>query len=231
MERTVIIGTPTYDGKLDARYVDSLVNTIKLAPPEIKVQPIFLPGDAIIQKARNDIVKIVINATEQVEISDLVFIDADIFWNPTDFFRLLNHPVETDPEPEIEIGALSAALNTLADTVSDAVAEVIDNPWQLVLPIVVEDSPAQSVKSSSVATQNISPVQSANVSNFTTPRVSVADSEEERAIALAIEDEEIARAEVEAEMKEEEAERIRLIELEEEDETEEDDETEEKGET
>ena len=104
-------------------------------------------------------------------------------------YLFLNHSNENPTEPEIEIDALSAALNTLADTVSDTVAEVIYNPWQFLLPIVVEDSPAQSVKSSSVATQNISPVQSANVSNITTPSVSVADSAEERAIALAIEDE------------------------------------------
>ena len=131
-------------------------------------------------------------------------------------YLLGGRQVETAPEPEIEIDALSAALNTLADTVSDTVAEVIYNPEQFILPIAVEDSPAQSVQSSSVATQNRFPVQSANVSNITTPRVSVADSAEERAIALAIEDEEIARAEVEAEMREEEAERIRLMELEEE---------------
>ena len=44
-------------------------------------------------------------------------------------YLLVGRLVGTAPEPEIEIDALSAALNTLADTVSDAVAEVIDNPW------------------------------------------------------------------------------------------------------
>lgn len=93
--RNIIIGTPTYDGRVDVRYTDALVNTIKTAPLDVKIQAVFLPGDAIIQKARNDLVKIALIAAERdLEVSDLVFIDSDIFWKPVDFFRLINHKVE-----------------------------------------------------------------------------------------------------------------------------------------
>ena len=67
-------------------------------------------------------------------------------------YLFLNHSNEnpTDAEAEVEIDAASEALNTLANTVSDTIAEVIDNPWQFILPIPVDESPAQTVNSSDV---------------------------------------------------------------------------------
>ena len=75
-------------------------------------------------------------------------------------YLFLNNTVENPPEPEIEveIDAVSEALNTLANTVSDTIAEVIDNPWQFILPIAVDESPAQTVNSSEVVSVPASPV-------------------------------------------------------------------------
>jgi glycosyltransferase involved in cell wall biosynthesis len=89
--RRVLIGTPTYDGTLTAHYVDALLRTLKEAPKQdIEIFPLFICYDALVQRARNDIVKQAISAN----VDDLVFIDADIGWEPEAFFRLLRHPVQ-----------------------------------------------------------------------------------------------------------------------------------------
>ena len=75
----------------------------------------------------------------------------------------------------MEIDTVSEALNTLANTVSDTIAEVIDNPWQFILPIAVDESPAQTVNSSEVVSVQASPVISVHAS----PVISVVDSEED----------------------------------------------------
>ena len=102
--RKVMIGTPTYDGKLDVWYTNSLVNTItSSADKNISITPIWVSYDALIQRARNDIIQLAIN----LDIDDLIFIDADIEWNPDDFFKLLDYsqdvvggtyPKKTDEE-------------------------------------------------------------------------------------------------------------------------------------
>ena len=89
--RRVLLGTPTYDGNLSAFYVDSLLHTIKLAAEEeVEIMPFFICYDALVQRARNDIVKVAVEA----EVDDLIFIDADIMWNPEDFFKLLKAPAD-----------------------------------------------------------------------------------------------------------------------------------------
>lgn len=82
----IIIGTPSYDGKVDVRYTNALINTIRMAPSDMQIFPVFMPGDALIQRARNELIKIAMDA----QADFLVFIDADIVWNPEDFFRLLS---------------------------------------------------------------------------------------------------------------------------------------------
>lgn len=81
----VLIGTPTYDGKFDVYYVDSLLNTIALKDQNIEIYPLFICYDSLIQRARNDIFKIAYES----DVDILVFIDADVGWNPQDFFKLV----------------------------------------------------------------------------------------------------------------------------------------------
>ena len=89
--RRVLIGTPCYDGKIEVWHANSLVQTIKVAPQlGIEVVPIWLSYDALVQRARNDLMAIMLEGM----FDDIVFIDADIDWNPEDFFKLLNHPVD-----------------------------------------------------------------------------------------------------------------------------------------
>lgn len=89
--RRVLIGTPCYDGKIDAWYANSLLNTVKLSQRwNIEIFPIYLSYDALIQRARNDLMSIMISSG----FDDLVFIDADIEWQPDDFFKLLSYSVD-----------------------------------------------------------------------------------------------------------------------------------------
>jgi len=89
--KRVLIGTPSYDGKLEVWYVNSLLQTI-LAGTRlgIEIVPIWLSYDALIQRARNDLMGIMM----ENEFDDIVFIDSDIEWQPEWFFNLLNHPVD-----------------------------------------------------------------------------------------------------------------------------------------
>ena len=85
--RKVMIGTPSYDGKLDVWYVNSLINTINRSHENnISVTPIWLSFDALIQRARNDIIALAV----EMDVDDLVWIDSDIEWKEECFFELLN---------------------------------------------------------------------------------------------------------------------------------------------
>ena len=89
--RRVMIGTPCYDGKIDVWHANSLVETIKQGMIQgIEIYPIWLSYDALIQRARNDLVALMLD----MGCDDIVFIDADIDWRPEWFFKLLNYPVD-----------------------------------------------------------------------------------------------------------------------------------------
>ncbi len=90
-KRRVLIGTPCYDGKIDVWYSHSLINTVKLADQmNVEILPIYLSYDALIQRARNDLIALV----REIDCDDIIFIDSDIEWNPEHFYRLLNYPVD-----------------------------------------------------------------------------------------------------------------------------------------
>lgn len=89
--RRVMIGTPSYDGTVGVHYAHSLVETVRLcALVGCDCRVVFMAFDALIQRARNDLVKIALEA----EFDDLVFIDADQEWKPEWVLQLLRHPVD-----------------------------------------------------------------------------------------------------------------------------------------
>jgi hypothetical protein len=84
--KKVLIGTPSYDGKLEAWYVNSLINTIRLGVElDIEIIPIFLSYDSLVQRARNDLFRIAI----ENNYDTLFFIDSDVEWNVEWFFNIL----------------------------------------------------------------------------------------------------------------------------------------------
>lgn len=90
--RRVIIATPVAaDGSLSIYYVDSLINSFRLAASQnIELYPIYMANDVLIQRARNDLIAIAIEA----QVDDLIWIDSDIQWEPEWLFRLLSYPVD-----------------------------------------------------------------------------------------------------------------------------------------
>jgi len=89
--RRVMIGTPCYDGRLEVWYVNSLLETVRQGiARNIEIFPIWLSYDALVQRARNDLVAIML----EMQCDDIIFIDGDIKWNPEDVFKLLEYPVD-----------------------------------------------------------------------------------------------------------------------------------------
>jgi len=87
-QRKVLIGTPSYDGTLDVWYVNSLVNTIRESEDRgIRIDPIYMSFDALVQRARNDLVALAIEGG----YDELIFIDGDIEWDPSWIFQLLKY--------------------------------------------------------------------------------------------------------------------------------------------
>ena len=85
--RKVLIGTPALDGKVQAWYTDSLVNSVKLcAINGIELLPIILINESILPMARNELLNIAYK--EQVE--SIIFIDSDQIWNPEALLNLIN---------------------------------------------------------------------------------------------------------------------------------------------
>jgi len=86
--RNVIIGTPCLDGRVDALYTHSLIESIKTcANIGINLHPVFITRESLLQRARNDLMYY----AHISDISDMVFIDSDQFWKSEDLIKLLNN--------------------------------------------------------------------------------------------------------------------------------------------
>ena len=84
--RKVLIATPSHDGKLEASYVNSLLQSIKLCNQlEIELIPLWMCYDSLVQRCRNDLIAIAI----EHKFDDILWIDADIEWNPEWVIKLL----------------------------------------------------------------------------------------------------------------------------------------------
>lgn len=90
MLKRVMIATPTYDGKVDVRYIDSLLNTLRVEQKDYQIIPVFAPNDANVCKVRNFLMSIAVEA----EVDDLFWIDADMTWDAMSFHKILADPYD-----------------------------------------------------------------------------------------------------------------------------------------
>ena len=68
-----------------------VMDTVKLAPhAEIALYPVQISGDALVQRARNDLFAMAM----ETECDDIVFMDSDQEWNAEWVMTLLNHPAD-----------------------------------------------------------------------------------------------------------------------------------------
>lgn len=87
----VFLATPAYDGKVVQQFEESLKASLRvLKDAGIPAHWEFLSGCCYLPIARNKLVKKFLESG----MTDFVFIDADIEWEPGDLLRLLSHPVE-----------------------------------------------------------------------------------------------------------------------------------------
>ena len=87
--RRVLIGTPSYDGRIDVWYANSLMGTVKMAQEKgIFIHAIYTSYDSLIQRARNSLFRLALTGG----YDDLFFIDSDAEWQPEWIFRLLERP-------------------------------------------------------------------------------------------------------------------------------------------
>lgn len=77
--KKILVATPSYDGRVDVWYANSLIATVMAGVgQDILFKPIFLSYDALIQRARNDLVSV----AKDNDLDGILWIDSDIEWNP-----------------------------------------------------------------------------------------------------------------------------------------------------
>lgn len=87
--RRVLIGTPSYDGRIDVWFANSLISTVRMSyKKDVFVHAIYVSYDSLIQRARNSLFKLALEGG----YDDLFFIDSDVEWDPEWFFRILERP-------------------------------------------------------------------------------------------------------------------------------------------
>jgi hypothetical protein len=85
--KKVLIATPCLDGRVDAWFVNSLQESIKLGlQNNILFDPLFLAYESILPMARNEL----LNAAYQQNYDAIVFIDDDQEWNAQILLEIVN---------------------------------------------------------------------------------------------------------------------------------------------
>lgn len=91
-----MLGTPAYDGRVEVGYAHSLVQSISAcAARGIALHPVWWPGEALVQHARNMLVQLAIAS----KVDSLLFVDSDQEWEPQHVLLLLQHPVDVVGAP------------------------------------------------------------------------------------------------------------------------------------
>lgn len=87
--RKVLIATPSYDGRLDVWYTNSIINSVRLCQANnIFLHPVFMSYDALVQRARNCLVTLAL----ENDYDDVIFIDSDMEFDPAWILKLLSYP-------------------------------------------------------------------------------------------------------------------------------------------
>lgn len=84
--KNILIATPCLYGKVDAYYVHSLCESIKLGlKHDLHIRSVFLSNESILTIARNEL----INLAHREQYDSMVFIDDDELWEPKYLIEIL----------------------------------------------------------------------------------------------------------------------------------------------
>lgn len=106
--KNILIATPCLYGKVDAYYVHSLCESIKLGlQQDFSIRSIFLASESILPMARNEL----INLAYKEKYDAMVFIDDDEYWEPECLLEVLKSPKDVVTVPVVNKGDTKIAYN------------------------------------------------------------------------------------------------------------------------
>ncbi len=87
----VMVATPSHDGKVRVEYAYAMGESIRLcARAGVSLCPVYFPGESILPWARNELLAIAVASG----VDQVIWIDADMAWEPDSIIRLLGHEVD-----------------------------------------------------------------------------------------------------------------------------------------
>jgi hypothetical protein len=108
--KKVLIATPSLYGKVDAYYVHSLCESIKLGlKSDMDIKAIFLANESILPMARNELLNLAYNE----KYDDMVFIDGDEYWDAKALIDILKSPKDVISVPVVNKGDKKIEFNII----------------------------------------------------------------------------------------------------------------------
>ena len=99
--KKVLIATPCLYGKVDAYYVHSLCESIKLGlKHDLALNAVFLANESILPMARNELFGLAVRN----DYDHMVFIDDDEYWDPKTLIDILLSPKDVIAVPVVNKG-------------------------------------------------------------------------------------------------------------------------------
>lgn len=99
--KDILIATPCLYGKVDAYYVHSLNESIKLGlKKNINLKAIFLANESILTIARNELINLAYNGNYE----SMVFIDDDELWEPDSLLEIIESVKDVVALPVVNKG-------------------------------------------------------------------------------------------------------------------------------
>jgi len=110
--KKILIATPCLDGRVDAYYVHSLCESIKLGlKHDLALNAIFLANESILPMARNEL----INLAYTQNYDAMVFIDDDEYWDHQVLIDILLSPKPVVSVPVVNKGDKKIEYNVFLD--------------------------------------------------------------------------------------------------------------------
>jgi len=111
--KRVLIATPSLNQQVDAYYVNSLCESIKLGMKHaLDISAVFLANESILPMARNEL----LNLAYQQNYDSTVFIDSDEWWSAQCLIDILLSPKEVVAVPVVNKSDVKIQYNVVVET-------------------------------------------------------------------------------------------------------------------